>query len=52
MALVALESGHRLFTNVVDCEAEAIHIGMAVTASFVETTDGEMGLVVFRPQRG
>lgn len=49
VALVALDEGPRLLTNIVDCDPETVAIGQRVTARFVETTDPELGLVVFRP---
>jgi uncharacterized protein len=52
MAYVELEEGPRLLTNIVDCDPEAVSIGMAVVARFVTTEreDGEAFAVpVFAP---
>jgi uncharacterized OB-fold protein len=48
VALIDLEEGGRLLSNVVDCTPEQLSIGAPVTSAFVETTDPELGLVVFR----
>ena len=41
IALVDLAPGARLMVNVVDCEAQAMAIGMAVTLGFEERRDGD-----------
>lgn len=48
IALIDLSSGHRLLTNIIDCEVEEVRIGARVHSALVETTDPELGLVVFR----
>lgn len=49
IALVELEEGHRMATNVVGCEPEDVHCGMAVEVTWeVELSDGRR-LPVFRP---
>jgi uncharacterized protein len=47
-AVVDLEEGPRMMTNVVDCELDALEIGMALEVAFRPTTD-EITLPVFRP---
>ena len=49
VALVQLEEGPRLVTNIVDVENEAIEMGMAVEVVFDDVTD-EVTLVKFRPR--
>ena len=48
VAVVELESGHRLLTNIIDCDVEQVRIGAVVQCAFVETNDPELGLAVFR----
>ena len=48
VALVDIASGHRLLTNIIDCDVEKVSIGALVQCDFVETDDPELGLVVFR----
>jgi uncharacterized protein len=48
VAFVRLDDGGRLFSNIVDCAPETVRCGARVTCSFVETTDPELGLPVFR----
>jgi hypothetical protein len=50
IALVDLEEGTRIVSELVDCEREAISIGMALEASIHEDEDG-FKLPVFRPAR-
>lgn len=47
VALVELTEGPTMMTNIVDCELEQIHIGMAVTATF--EARGELQLPQFKP---
>ena len=49
VALVELEEGPRLVTNIVGIENEAIEMGMAVEVAFDDVTD-EVTLVRFRPR--
>ena len=52
MAYVELDEGPRLLTNIVDCDPDAVTIGMAVVARFApsERDDGEAFAVpVFAP---
>jgi hypothetical protein len=46
-AVVELAEGPRLLTNIVDCEPEAVAIGMALEVTFRD--DGDFALPVFRP---
>jgi uncharacterized protein len=48
IALVELEEGTRLVTNVLDVAPEDVHVGMPVEVSF-EKPDGEQTLPLFRP---
>ncbi len=52
VALIRLDDGGRLFSNVIDCKPEDVRCGDRVTCTFVETTDPELGLPVFRRQGG
>ena len=47
LALIELEGGVRMMSNVVDCDPETVHVGMAVTVTFVQR--GEISLPMFRP---
>ena len=49
VALVELEEGPRLVTNIVGTDNEAIEMGMPVQVTFDDVTD-EVTLVKFRPQ--
>ena len=48
VALIDLEEGTRIVSNVVDCDPEEVHIGMPVQAS-IENVDEELKLPLFRP---
>lgn len=50
VALVELEEGTRIVSNVIDCDLSELHIGMRVQAS-IEQVDGGMKLPLFRPVR-
>jgi hypothetical protein len=50
VAIVELEEGPRLHTNIVDCANEDIHIGMAVEVVF-DKVSGDTTLPKFRPRR-
>jgi hypothetical protein len=50
LAYVELEEGVRLLTNVVDCDPDAVHIGMPVVVVF-EDVAPDTTLVKFRPER-
>jgi uncharacterized OB-fold protein len=48
IAIVELEEGPHMTTNIVGCDPDAVHIGMPVEAAFDDVTD-EVTLVTFRP---
>jgi uncharacterized OB-fold protein len=48
IAIVELEEGPRMTTNIVQCDPDAVHIGMPVQAAFEDVTD-EIALVYFGP---
>ena len=47
-AVVDLAEGPRMMTNVVDCDADALRIGMELTVAFDARTD-DVTVPVFRP---
>lgn len=49
VALVELDEGARLVTNLVDVEVGDVHIGMPVEVAFVDTAD-DGAVPVFRPR--
>jgi uncharacterized protein len=51
VAIVELEEGIGLHTNVVECANEDLHIGMPVEVVF-QKIDDEVTLPRFRPRRG
>ncbi len=51
VAIVELEEGPRMFTNIVDCDPEDVEVGMAVAAAFEPIDDTDMVLPVFTPIR-
>jgi hypothetical protein len=50
VAYVELEEGPRILTNVVECEPDAVEIGMPVEVVFHDTGEGR-ALYRFRPER-
>ncbi len=48
VAMIDLDVGVRILSNIVDCDAESVRIGARVRCMFVETTNPELGLPVFR----
>lgn len=48
VALVDLEEGPRVMTNIVGCEPDAVRVGMAVRATF-EVVSDEAGIALFTP---
>ena len=48
LAIVALEEGPRMMTNIVDCDPESVTIGMDVTVTFDDISE-EVTLPKFRP---
>ncbi len=51
IAIVELDEGPRMTTNIVGCPTESVHIGMRVEASFDDVTE-DTTLVMFRPRAG
>ena len=51
VAIIELEEGPRLHTNLVECELDQIHIGMEVEVVFARIND-DITLPKFRPRRG
>ena len=50
VAVIDLEEGTRIVSNVVGCDPDEVHIGMPVRAS-IEHVDEELKLPLFRPAR-
>ncbi|MCE2462478.1 MAG: OB-fold domain-containing protein [Dehalococcoidia bacterium] len=48
LALVELDEGVRMFTNVIQCEPRDVKIGMPVEVTFVPATD-QISVPFFRP---
>jgi uncharacterized OB-fold protein len=48
VAMVELEEGPRLITNIIDCDNEDLRIGMSVQVAFEDVTE-EVSLPRFRP---
>jgi hypothetical protein len=48
VALVDLEEGPRLMTNIVGCAPEDVHVGQAVRATFEAVSD-DAGIALFTP---
>jgi hypothetical protein len=48
LAYVELEEGPRLLTNIVDCDPDAVRIGMPVQSAFADVAGG-MSILRFRP---
>lgn len=51
IAVVLLEEGVRLMSNIVDCDPDQVHCGMAVEVAFRAISDN-VTLPVFRPTAG
>ncbi len=51
VAIVELEEGPRMFTNIVGCDAADVEVGMAVEATFEPIDETDMVLPVFTPLR-
>lgn len=47
-AVVALDEGPRMMTNVVECEPDLLEVGMALEVTFRSVTD-DVSVPVFRP---
>ena len=48
VAMVELDEGVKMMTNITDCDAESVHIGMRVEAHTVKVEDG-LGIPFWRP---
>ena len=48
LALVELEEGVKMFTNIVECDPRQVSIGMAVEVTFVPATD-QISVPFFKP---
>ena len=48
LALVELEEGVKMFTNIVECDPQQVSIGMAVEVTFVPATD-QISVPFFKP---
>ena len=48
VAMIELAEGPMMMSNVTDCAADDVHVGMPVEAHFV-TADDEIGVPFFRP---
>jgi uncharacterized OB-fold protein len=48
VALVDLDEGPRLMTNIVGCDVDDVHVGLPVRATFEAVSD-EAGIAVFVP---
>lgn len=51
IAIVELEEGVHMTTNIVDCDPDEVRVGMEVEAAFEDVSD-DVSLVVFRPVPG
>ncbi len=47
IAMIALDAGVRMLSNIVGCEPAEVTIGARVHCVFAETTDPELGVVLF-----
>jgi len=48
LALVELEEGVRMFTNIVECDPRSVTIGMPVEVTFIQATD-QISVQYFKP---
>jgi len=49
-AIVDLDEGPRVMTNIVDCDVDSVVVGMSVEVTF-RPLDDELSIPVFRPRR-
>jgi uncharacterized OB-fold protein len=49
IAVVELEEGPRMISNILGCDPGAVEFGMAVEVSFEELDDSDVALPVFVP---
>ncbi len=52
VALVDLEEGPRIMTNVVGCDPEDVYVGMTVEATRFDVLSDEAGIALFEPVPG
>ena len=52
IAIVELDEGPRMFSNLVDCDPDDVTVGMAVKAAFEPIDDSDLRLPVFAPADG
>ena len=52
VAIVQLEEGPRMVTNIVGCDPAELEVGLAVKTCFESIDDTDMVLPVFTPSRG
>jgi len=50
LALVELEEGVKMFTNIIECEPSQVQIGMPVEVTFVRATD-QITVPYFKPDK-
>ena len=50
VAYVELTEGPRLLTNIVDCDPDAVTVGLDVSVDFRQSQDGSLGIPVFSPR--
>ena len=48
LALVELEEGVRMFTNIVECDPRSVTIGMPVEVTFIQATN-QISVPYFKP---
>jgi hypothetical protein len=51
VAMITLEEGPRMMTNIIDCPADEVYVGMPVEVAFAGEVDG-IALPFWRPVRG
>jgi hypothetical protein len=48
VAVIELDEGPRIMSNVIRCDVDAVHVGMPVTVTFVDA-GGSLSLPMFAP---
>ena len=51
VGIVELDEGVRMMSNIVDCDVEALHVGMALEVVILKAAD-DVGLPFWRPAAG
>lgn len=49
IAIVELTEGPRMFSNIINCDPDDVHIGLAVAVRFEAVDDSDIRLPVFEP---